>query len=282
MATWNVREMLIPGKMQEISKEMMKYKIDIIALQKIRWQGQGWIDKPDYTLLYSGSEEKTGQLGTGFMMNKTMKGSLLDFEPQNNRICKIRLKGRFRNITVISAHAPTNDKDDQKKERFYENVEELCNRIPRHDTVIIIIVGDFNEKLGNKEYLQPVAGPYTIHDSSNENGNMLIQFAIRNRLIVKSIMFPHKHIHLGTWSILVSKEVNQIDHVLATSRHSSSVIDIRSCRGPNCDSDHYLVKIKVRERIANVWRTPRRKTRRWEDGIQRNYRKTQHREMNII
>ena len=101
MSTWNVRTVLIPGKMQEISKEMMKYKIDIIALQEMRWQGQDWIDKPDYTLLCSGSEDETDELGIGFMMNKTIKGSLLDLEPQNNRTCKIRLKGTFRNITVI-------------------------------------------------------------------------------------------------------------------------------------------------------------------------------------
>jgi len=188
------------------------------------------------------------------MMNKIMKGSLLDFEPQNNRICKIRLKGSFRNITVISAYAPTND--DQEKGRFYETLEEVCNRIPRHD--MVIIMGDFNVKLGNKEYLQPVAGPHIIHDFSNENGNMLIQFAVRKRLIIKSTMFPHKHIHLGPWRIPGSNEVNQIDHVLATSRHSSSALDVRSCRGPNCDSDHYLVKIKVRERTANVQKLPRR------------------------
>jgi hypothetical protein len=63
---------------------------------------------------------------------------------------------------------------------------------------MVIIMGDFNTKIVNKEYLQPVEGPHTIHGFSNENGNMLIQFATRNRLTVKSTMFSNKHIHLGT------------------------------------------------------------------------------------
>jgi endonuclease/exonuclease/phosphatase family metal-dependent hydrolase len=86
--------------------------------------------------------------------------------------------------------------------------------------------------------------------------------------------------HLGTWKIPGSNEVNQIDHVLVSLRHSTSIIDVMSSRGPNSDTDHYLVKTKVRERIASTQKMERVKPKKWDiqklqedKEIQQNYKK---------
>ena len=42
----------------------------------------------------------------------------------------------------------------------------------------------------------------------------------------------------------------QIDHVLIDRRLHSSILDVRNFRGADCDTDHYLVIAKVRERLA--------------------------------
>jgi hypothetical protein len=43
---------------------------------------------------------------------------------------------------------------------------------------------------------------------------------------------------------------NQIDHILIDRGRHSSILDVRSFRGADCDSDHYLVVAEVRERLA--------------------------------
>ena len=89
----------------------------VLALQEIRWQGQGRIDKV-CTVIYSRSENRTGQLGTGFMITKPMRANLLEFEAVNDRICRNRLKGTYMNITIISTHAPIERKRNMRKKNF--------------------------------------------------------------------------------------------------------------------------------------------------------------------
>jgi len=52
-----------------------------------------------------------------------------------------------------------------------------------------------------------------------------------------------------TWTAPDGKTHNQTDHILIDGRWHSSVLDVRSFRGTDCDTDHYLVDAKVRERL---------------------------------
>jgi len=45
IATWNIQTLLQAGKMYELSLDHIKYNIDLIALQQLRWCGQGYIHK---------------------------------------------------------------------------------------------------------------------------------------------------------------------------------------------------------------------------------------------
>jgi hypothetical protein len=90
--TWNIQTMLQPGKMMEIANEVLKLGIDLVDLQEIRWQGHREINKKNFTVIYSGPENQTGQYGTGFIISRKMKKSILEWEPVNDRLCRIRLK----------------------------------------------------------------------------------------------------------------------------------------------------------------------------------------------
>ena len=62
--------------------------------------------------------------------------------------------------------------------------------------------------------------------------------------------FPHRNIHKQTWTSPDGQTHNQIDHVLIDMRRQSSILDIRSFRGADCDSNPYLLIAKLRERLS--------------------------------
>jgi hypothetical protein len=68
-------------------------------------------------------------------------------------------------------------------------------------------------------------------------------------------MYPHRKIHKYTWTSPEGNTHSQIDHVLIDRRRHSSILGVRSFRGADCDTDHYLVVAKVREKLAASKRT---------------------------
>lgn len=85
---------------------------------------------------------------------------------------------------------------------------------------------------------------------SNDNGSRLIDFAASRNMVVNSTRSPRKDIHKRTWTSSDGKYYNQIDHVLIGKRNASSITSVRTFRGANHDTDHYLVSASYRCRIS--------------------------------
>jgi hypothetical protein len=106
----------------------------------------GILGKKDYSLYYSCNPNVTGQYCTGFRVKKEIGKNILGFGPYNERICKLRIKGKYHNPSLICVHAPTEDSDNTVKERFFEDLQRIQDRIPRHDATVLL--GNTNAKIG--------------------------------------------------------------------------------------------------------------------------------------
>ncbi|GFW90121.1 craniofacial development protein 2 [Trichonephila clavipes] len=164
------------------------------------------------------------------------------------RLCKIRLRGRHYNTTLIFAPAPTDDKDETEKDLLYDLFMKSYNSCPAQDMKLVI--GDFNAEIGRELFISSNAGLQSLHKETNENGQRLWDFAVSENLFIISTAFPRKEIHKYTWISPVSQTHNQIDHVLIGRRHRNNIMDVRSYRGSNVHTDHILVRSKVRFRLC--------------------------------
>lgn len=213
-------------------------------------------------ILYSGNKSDKHEFGTGFYISRHNMDNVLDFEPINERICKIRIKLKYYNLTLISTHAPTEDKDEVVKEDFDNCLEKTCDAIPNYDMKIIL--GDFNAKVGKETYLHPACGGHSLHNETNDNGKRMVNFALGRDLAVTGTWFQHKDIYKITWRSSDNKICNQIDHILVDRRHCTNVCDVRSMRGAEIESDHFLVRAKIRLKIKKIEKTKKSEIKKWD------------------
>jgi len=274
--TWNVRTLLQAGNMNMIAEEVERYKMDVVALQEIRWQGKGSIRKVKFTLHYSGNDRQ-GNRGVGCIVSEKASRSALRFSPISERICTLRIKGKFHNITFVNVHAPTEDAEDEIVDELYDTLKSVCDEIPKHDAIIML--GDFNTKLGKEQLYKDIIGRNSLHEVTNNNGLRLVQYATINNFKVLSTWYPRKYIHKGTWKIPGTNDVNQIDHIIVSKRWATDIENVQTYRGVTSDSDHFLVGARLKQKITHIIRNRTERRKSWnvekfdETDVERQYQR---------
>lgn len=277
IGTWNIRSSYEEGALKGLTEIANQLQIQILLLQETKLKGTEITKVDDYTFFKSGSTNNR-YFGNGFLVNKTWSDKVVDFKPISDRLCLLRLRGKYRKISIINVHAPTEEKSIEEKDMFYEEIAKTIDSVKKYD--IKIIAGDFNAKVGREEDYRNITGNKSFHEKSNENGKKLIQLAMEYNMKIVSTSFQHKDIHKITWVAPDGRTRNQIDHVLIENKHARNVNDVRSYRGADINSDHFLVIMKMKQAIPSVPKEKPNKIKKFnvsklsEESVRKKYQKT--------
>ena len=198
LGTWNCRSLKFEGSDIALASELQPRKFDIVALQELCWQGdKDWYSHRAKATFYQSCGNKNKKLGTGFIVMGKMQDRVIGWKCISNRMCKLRIKGRLFNYSIINVHCPHEERPDDEKEAFYAQLEKEYDSCPRRD--VKIVIGDFNAQVGGEVMYRPVIGPDSLHTDTNDNGQRCVNFAASRGMVVRSTFFPRKAIHKATW-----------------------------------------------------------------------------------
>jgi hypothetical protein len=101
----------------------------------------------------------------------------------SDRMSFVMLRGGWCSIIVLNVHAPCEDKGDDVKDSFYEELGRVFDQFPRCDMKILL--GDFNAKVGRENIFKPMIGNESLHEISNDSGVRVVNFATSKNLVVE-------------------------------------------------------------------------------------------------
>jgi hypothetical protein len=87
------RSLYRAGSLKTVSRELARYKLDLVGVQEVRWEGSGTEPVGEYTF-FCGKGNENHELGIGFLVHKRIISTVRRVEFVNDRMSYVILRGR--------------------------------------------------------------------------------------------------------------------------------------------------------------------------------------------
>jgi len=101
---------------------MGEYKIAVMGVSEVRWNGSGRTETTNGSVfLYSGmpNADDDHVRGVGILVNKNIWGALLEWNPVSERIITARIQTKLRKMSIVQCYAPMENTKLSEKEAFW-------------------------------------------------------------------------------------------------------------------------------------------------------------------
>ncbi|KAL6502451.1 hypothetical protein OROHE_024456 [Orobanche hederae] len=233
--TWNIGS--LTGRAAEVGEVMKRRRIHIMCLQETKWVGEkARVLAPwGYKLWYSRKDRSRN--GVGIVIDKEMIDDVVEVSRKSDRIMSIRLVIGDEFLTIISAYAPQVGLDASIKQEFWEDLEEVVERIPMGEK--LIIGGDLNGHVGvSRDGFESVHGGFGFEDM-NEAANGILDFALAYDLGIMNTWFEKRDSHLVTYRN--GGSASQIDFFLVRNVWRKSFTNCKVIPGESAATQHRVV-----------------------------------------
>ena len=171
------------GKGRELADMMERRKLDILCIQETKWKGSkarklGGGCK----LYYHGVDGRRS--GVGIILNAKLTEKVVTVERVSDWVISMKLEIEGILLNIISAYAPQTGGEEEEKEDFWTDLDEVTNRIKEEES--LVIGADLNGHVGEgNKGDEEVIGKYGLAER-NESGQMVIDFAKQMKMAVET------------------------------------------------------------------------------------------------